>query len=176
VPQLVVRSGGQTGVDRAAIDVAIAQGIPYCGWCPRGGWAEDLVEPPGLLATYSNLVPTPSNEPAQRTAWNVRDGDATLIVLPAGGQGRFDKFPGTKSTRVFAELIFQRPYLVAELTVEHTPRAVARWITERMQGAQSERFELHIGGPRESEHHGLYAATTEFLTKLLRQVPQLQSA
>jgi hypothetical protein len=163
-------------VDRAAIDVAVAQGIPYCGWCPRGGWAEDLVEPPGLLATYPNLVATPSNEPAQRTAWNVRDGDATLIILPAGGQGRFDKFPGTKSARVFAQLIFERPYLVAELTGEPTPRAVARWISERMRAAQSDRFELHIGGARESEHRGMYAATTEFLTKLFRQVPQLESA
>jgi hypothetical protein len=174
--QLVVRSGGQTGVDRAAIDVAVAHGIPYCGWCPRGGWAEDLLEPPGLLTVYPHLVATPSHEPAQRTAWNVRDGDATLIILPAGGQGRFDKFPGTKSTRVFAELIFERPYLVAELTGEPTPRAVARWIIERMQAAHAERFELHIGGPRESEHAGMYAAATEFLTKVFRQVPQLQSA
>ncbi len=174
--QFVVRSGGQTGVDRAALDVAIAQGFPYCGWCPHGGWAEDLVDPPGLLASYPHLVETPSNEPAQRTAWNVRDGDATLILLPGGGQGRFDKYPGTKSTRVFAGLIFERPYLVAETTGEKTPRAAAKWIIERVQAGSSERFELHIGGPRESEHPGIYIAATEFLTKLFRQVPQLQSA
>ncbi len=46
-------SGGQTGVDRAVLDVAIARGIDYGGWCPKGGWAEDLAVPPGLLATIS---------------------------------------------------------------------------------------------------------------------------
>jgi hypothetical protein len=48
-------SGGQTGVDRAALDVAIAHAIPYGGWCPAEGWAEDLPEPPGLLARYPAL-------------------------------------------------------------------------------------------------------------------------
>ena len=38
---LTIVSGGQTGVDRAALDVAIELGIPYRGWCPKGGWAED---------------------------------------------------------------------------------------------------------------------------------------
>ena len=42
-------SGGQTGVDRAALDVAIERGVPWGGWCPKGGWAEDFPEPPGLL-------------------------------------------------------------------------------------------------------------------------------
>ena len=45
-------SGGQTGADRAALDIAIELGIAYGGWCPAGGWAEDFPEPPGLLAFY----------------------------------------------------------------------------------------------------------------------------
>ena len=55
-------SGGQSGVDRAALDVAIARGMPYGGWCPKGGWAEDFPEPPGLLAEYPHLAETPSTE------------------------------------------------------------------------------------------------------------------
>src|SRR6185437_15218992 len=74
-------SGGQSGVDRAALDVALELGLPYGGWCPRGGWAEDLPVPPGLLARYPLLRETPAAEPAQRTRWNVRDSDATLILL-----------------------------------------------------------------------------------------------
>ena len=47
-----IRTGGQSGVDRAAMDFAIEHGIPYCGWCPKGGWAEDYPDSPGLLRDY----------------------------------------------------------------------------------------------------------------------------
>ena len=43
-----IRTGGQSGVDRAALDFAIEHNIPYCGWCPKGGWAEDYPAPSGL--------------------------------------------------------------------------------------------------------------------------------
>lgn len=67
-------SGGQTGVDRAALDVAIKLGIPHGGWCPRGRWAED-----GVIPELYNLRETPAAEPEQRTEWNVRDSDGTVI-------------------------------------------------------------------------------------------------
>ena len=38
----IIRSGGQTGVDRAALDVARELGIPVAGWCPKNGIAEDM--------------------------------------------------------------------------------------------------------------------------------------
>ena len=69
-------SGGQSGVDRAVLDVALARGIAYGGWCPKGGWAEDCPTPPGLLTKYPRLKETPLADPAQRTEWNVRDADA----------------------------------------------------------------------------------------------------
>src|SRR6202140_24126 len=78
-------SGGQSGVDRAVLDVAIARGIDYGGWCPKDGWSEDLSAPPGLLAKYPSLKETPLPDPAQRTEWNVRDADACMIVITAGG-------------------------------------------------------------------------------------------
>ena len=75
-------SGGQTGVDRAALDVALSLGIPCAGWCPRGRRAED-----GPIDARYPLNETPSTSYAKRTEWNVRDSDATLILarLPLGG-------------------------------------------------------------------------------------------
>jgi hypothetical protein len=58
-----IRSGGQTGVDRAALDAAVLTGRPYEGWCPKGGWAEDFLRPPGLLTKYPHLMEIPSESP-----------------------------------------------------------------------------------------------------------------
>src|SRR5262245_33304323 len=102
MPTVVIRSGGQTGVDRAALDVAVRLKLPYAGWCPRGGWAEDAANPPGVLAAYPRLAETPSADPAQRTAWNVRDAHATLIVTPGADLANSR---GTRFTRQMAELV-----------------------------------------------------------------------
>jgi Circularly permutated YpsA SLOG family len=59
MPRLMIICGGQTGVDRAALDAAISRGMAYGGWCPHGGWAEDMLAPPGLLAKYPHLRETP---------------------------------------------------------------------------------------------------------------------
>ena len=80
-------SGGQTGIDRAALDAAIEIGVDYGGWCPKGGWAEDFRKPPGLLARYPLLRETPSAEPIQRTEWNVRDADRLMILMDVSGIG-----------------------------------------------------------------------------------------
>jgi len=80
-----ILSGGQSGVDRAALDAALARDLEYGGWCPRGGWAEDYPHPPGLLARYPKLAETPLADPAQRTEWNVHDADACLIIIEARG-------------------------------------------------------------------------------------------
>src|SRR5262245_53687608 len=77
---VTIISGGQTGVDRAALDAAIALGIPYGGWSPKGGWAEDMPSPPGILAHYPALRETSSADPSERTELNVRDSDATLLL------------------------------------------------------------------------------------------------
>ncbi len=68
-------SGGQTGVDRAALDFALAHGIPHGGWCPRGRPAED-----GPIAPRYQLRETPEPDYAQRTFWNVRDSDGTVLL------------------------------------------------------------------------------------------------
>jgi hypothetical protein len=79
-------SGGQTGADRAALDFAIRAGIDHGGWCPLGRIAED-----GALPPIYKLQETPSKRYDQRTRWNVRDSDATLVLTldatPTGGTG-----------------------------------------------------------------------------------------
>ncbi len=67
-------SGGQTGADRAALDWAISNNILHGGWCPKGRLAED-----GRINPKYELDETPKTEYIQRTEWNVRDSDATVI-------------------------------------------------------------------------------------------------
>jgi hypothetical protein len=67
-------SGGQTGADRAALDFAIEHGITHGGWCPAGRFAED-----GKIPAKYKLRQTPLPEYPQRTRWNVRDSDGTVI-------------------------------------------------------------------------------------------------
>lgn len=68
-------SGGQTGVDRAALDWAIQHNIPHGGWCPADRRAVD-----GIIPNRYDLQQTDSKGYKQRTKWNVRDSDATLII------------------------------------------------------------------------------------------------
>ena len=160
-------SGGQSGVDRAALDVALARGIPYGGWCPKGGWAEDLPEPPGLLAKYSRLVETPSANPAQRTEWNVRDADACLIVADAAGT---EAFPGTALAGELAHR-YRKPLFVAELGNADALRQAALWlrVQEARHGAG---LKLAIGGPRESEAPGIYRRAHALISELMDSVGQ----
>src|SRR5262245_10091353 len=72
-------SGGQTGVDRAALDWAIDRNVAHGGWCPRGRLAED-----GQISARYQLVETPGDAYAQRTEWNVRDADATVVLSVSG--------------------------------------------------------------------------------------------
>ncbi len=149
-------SGGQTGVDRAALDFAIAESIGCGGWCPRGGWAEDLLEPPGLLALYPCLRETPDADPRQRSTWNVRDSDGTLIVTRGAVRS-----PGTTLTRRVA-VGLGRPLEVIDLLDggEHLERIEA--IVARLPAPGA----LNVAGPRESESPGIYAETLQLLSEL----------
>ena len=60
------------------------QNIEICGWCPKGGWAEDYPEAPGIKEMYPELQETPEAEPWQRTLWNMRDAQAILTITPEG--------------------------------------------------------------------------------------------
>jgi hypothetical protein len=155
-----VVSGGQTGADRAALDAAIALGLEYGGWCPAGGWAEDLTEPPGLLARYPRLHEAPSAEPSVRTWLNVRDSDATLVVRLTA-----TPTPGTAHTLESAREL-GRPYLVT-----HGDRdAVLAWLRELVREL-GEEITLNVAGPRESLEPGVYAVTRSLLDDVLTVGP-----
>ena len=153
MPTLMIISGGQSGVDRAALDEAIARGIPYGGWCPKGGWAEDMPQPPGLLADYPHLRETPSADPAERTAWNVRDSDACLILVDAGGVAVSG---GTALAEKLAAR-YGKPLLVVDVGAADAAAKVRAWLAPLLAAhAGDAPFRLAVGGPRESEAKGIY--------------------
>ncbi|GMQ90076.1 MAG: putative molybdenum carrier protein [Gammaproteobacteria bacterium] len=142
-------SGGQTGVDRATLDVALELGIPCGGWCPRGRRAED-----GVIPDKYPLRPTPAADYAQRTARNVRDADATLIISPIELSG------GTALTVELARR-YHKPYMVVDPTHALELGTVRGWF---------ERYEvktLNCAGPRESGYPGIYDQAVRFLRTLL---------
>ena len=155
-------SGGQSGVDRAALDVALARGLRYGGWCPKGGWAEDFPVPPGILTKYPHLQETPLADPAQRTEWNVRDADACLIVVDAGGS---DISAGTTLAKELAQR-YCKPLLVADLREPDILERAAPWLRAQ-RVAFGAGFTLAIGGPRESEAPGIYERAARFIGALL---------
>lgn len=152
-----IRSGGQTGADRAGLDAARELGIPTCGWCPKDGLAEDMAEPPGVLTTYPELRETPSSGYVQRTAWNVRDAHATLIVAPGGLEPR----SGTEATEKLARA-YGRPCLVVQ-GLDDIP-AAQRWLAEAGRG-----LVLNVAGPRASKVPAVYAMTHDIVLALLAE-------
>ncbi len=149
---LRIVSGGQTGVDRAALDVALALGLPAGGWCPQGRRAED-----GVIDPRYPLTQTPLAKYAQRTAWNVRDSDGTLVL-------RFDDpSPGTNLTIEKAHAL-EKALLLIDLTRNPNPIDIVRWI------ADSKIHVLNVAGPRESEAPGVYEAARVFLEEVFRHL------
>jgi hypothetical protein len=138
-PGFKIISGGQTGVDRAALEWAMAHDVPHGGWCPRGRKAED-----GSIPTEFNLKETYTSTYAIRTRWNIRDSDGTVI---------FSSSPelngGSKLTREFAQLQ-GKPWLHldASVGVAEAVRRLRRFIEE--QGIAT----LNVAGPRASEEPG----------------------
>src|SRR6478672_642691 len=150
---LTIVSGGQSGVDRAALDEAMTRRIPYGGWCPRGGWAEDFVSPPGLLANYPQLRETPDADPAQRTNWNVRDSDACLILVDAGG---IAVSGGTALAQNLAAQ-YGKPVLMVDVGAPDAAAQVRTWLDALLKAhGGNAPLRLAVGGPRESEARGIY--------------------
>lgn len=150
-----VRSGGQTGADRGGLDAARACGVPICGWCPPGGLAEDHLKAPGLLADYPELKEAPTGGYVGRTALNVRDSHATLIVAPDGLEPR----SGTEMTARFAEA-YGRPCLVVAGAGERDE--VLGWLEGLGSG-----LTLNVAGPRESKCPGVHDVAYELVRRVL---------
>ena len=143
-------SGGQTGADRAALEFAIRFGIPHEGWCPRGRRAED-----GRLDARYNLCETPSLKYEERTRWNIRDSDATLVItiraIPTGGTAltlgvaRQQRKPCLHIAREKISSILEAGEQISEFLTEH----------------QVER--LNVAGPRASQEPEIAAFVNELL-------------
>jgi len=143
-------SGGQTGVDRAALDAGLASGVAVGGWCPAGRRAED-----GLIPACYPLQELDSSDYAARTEQNVVAADATL-VLNLG-----ELADGTALTVQLARK-HRRPFLVVQLDENTDPVAVAAWVRE--QGGNV----LNIAGPRESKCPGIHESALAFVRRLLQ--------
>ena len=154
-------SGGQTGVDRAALDAAIAAGVPYRGWCPKDGWAEDCPDPPGVRACYPGLQETPESSPDQRTDWNVRDADVLMALVDGRGVAASR---GTARALAHAQEA-GKPHIVIDLEAADALRLAQDFLRSRTGQA------VCIAGPRESEVSGIYAEAREFLVVLLCDGP-----
>ena len=142
-------SGGQTGVDRAALDVALRLGIPCGGWCPRGRRAED-----GTIPARYPLAETPDTRYPQRTAWNVRDSDGTLVIHAGPRRG------GTALTLRVARRQ-GKPVLTVDVDGNPDAAALAEWI------ARSGIRVLNVAGPRESESPGIGGRAVQLLEAAL---------
>ena len=149
-PAVMLVSGGQTGVDRAALDAALELGVPCGGWCPRGRRAED-----GPLDGRYPLHETETADYRDRTRRNVETTDGTLILAQGALTG------GTALTyRVAREL--NKPCLVVDLARSNTTDVVCRWLTRNAVK------KLNVAGPRESTKPGIYAKALDFVRRLLR--------
>jgi hypothetical protein len=149
-------SGGQTGVDRGALDAALDLGLPHGGWCPRGRRAEG-----GRIPARYALVETAATAYAVRTARNVRDSDATLVLCVGAPRG------GTALTCAVARRL-RKPLRVVDVGEPPPLADLRRWIT-----ASAIRV-LNVAGPRESTQPGLQRHARAFVTALLggaRQAP-----
>lgn len=142
---MTIISGGQTGVDRAALDVALELGLTCSGWCPKGRRAED-----GPIPDKYPLKETPSADYLQRTEWNVRDSDGTLILTlgkPTGGTARTVEFARKHG----------RPCLVVELSHPAEALTVKTWLGKNKIQI------LNVAGPRASKHPEVYELAMAFL-------------
>lgn len=145
-------SGGQTGVDRGALDVALDLGFEVGGWVPKGRRAED-----GVIPQRYPLWECPSRDYAQRTEWNVRDSDGTLILTTGKLEG------GSAATLEFAHRL-EKPVFVVDLLKPHNLVPVQFWLDYEQIAV------LNVAGPRESKVPGVRAMAMSFLKDLLLQL------
>jgi Circularly permutated YpsA SLOG family len=150
-------SGGQTGVDRAALDVALGMGLDCGGWCPRGRRAED-----GPIPSRYPLEETTSANYSQRTKRNVRDSDGTLILCSGPPRG------GTLLTQQTA-VKRGKPCLLVDLEASTAVDTIRAWL-----GEHSIRV-LNVAGPRESQAPGIALRVARVLHECLTSPPPLPS-
>jgi hypothetical protein len=145
-------SGGQTGVDRAALDAAIALGISHGGWIPKGRRTED-----GPLPETYQLQEMPTDSYPERTEKNVVESDGTLIISRGAPTG------GTDYTRVMV-LKHGKQMLHVDLGQYRNPADAASLISSWLRMNRIET--LNVAGPRSSKDPHIYKETLTILTHI----------
>ena len=143
-----ILSGGQTGADRAALDWAIARGIAHGGWCPRGRRAED-----GPIAPRYALIETPSRDYEQRTRWNVRDSDGTLIVSRSPALTGGSAYTARCAERINQPCLHVHPGA-------HDPQLIRAFLERHRVRT------LNVAGPRASTEPHIYDYVIEVLERV----------
>lgn len=141
-------SGGQTGVDRAALDFALSNDIACAGWCLQMREAED-----GVLPIRYPLTESYSSDPMVRTELNVTDSDGTLILIVE------DMDKGTQQTYDFAHL-HAKPVFVWRIGVNRNFNQFDNWLEKNKINT------LNIAGPRESSQPGVYSEALNTMDQL----------
>ncbi|MBI2889369.1 MAG: putative molybdenum carrier protein [Nitrospirae bacterium] len=152
-------SGGQTGVDRAALDAAIEVGLPHGGWCPKGRVAED-----GRIPERYQLRETDTPIEAERTEKNVLDSDGTLILNASELSG------GTELTVRLAEQ-HGKPFLILQIDrvdAGEAAAAIGHWLKKHHVAV------LNVAGPRASKAPGIYEGALSVLRLGLRTRPSVR--
>jgi hypothetical protein len=145
-------SGGQTGVDRAALDVALRYGIDSGGWCPTGRLDEF-----GRIPDRYPLKELESGGLTERTLHNVKDSDGTVIIYPGKLSG------GTEQTVKFC-VEQQRPHELIEasaVSIENAAQLIADFVRANKIDI------LNVAGPRASEWPGGYDYASRVLEAFL---------
>lgn len=146
-------SGGQSGVDRAALDFCLENNIPCGGWCPKGRLAED-----GIIPEKYPLSETQSDDYNERTRMNVRDSDATLFILddkPMDAGTEYTLAQVTKAGKIFT---------LVDVSYPLNFKGVKEWFEKNQVKI------LNVAGPRESSNPGIYKKTMHYLSKLDKHI------
>ena len=141
-------SGGQTGVDRAALDFALKYQIPCGGWCPKGRIAED-----GIIPDQYPLTETLTEDPKERTRLNISNSDGTLIIY----RDRMDE--GTQYTLDHARE-FEKAVYIIQSGSDKNPEYFKNWLQANKINT------LNVAGPRESSEAGVYNFAYDALENL----------
>jgi hypothetical protein len=145
-------SGGQSGVDRAALDFAMSAGIPCGGWCPLGRRAED-----GPIPLKYPLKETLSDYYRDRTTRNVQDSDGTIIFI----SGSIELEPGSVLTLQLCRMN-ERPNLLINLAVDTIENAAK--LVQEFMGKHKIKI-LNIAGSRASVSPSIGGKVIDVLKK-----------
>lgn len=146
-------SGGQTGADIAALDVALRFDFPHGGWCPKGRKSLE-----GPIPARYNLIETPSASYLQRTEWNVRDTDGTVVFTLAE-----EATCGSLRTLGFAKKHGKPCLHLSRMPGKFGYRDRSEILLEFVQEYQIRC--LNVGGSRESKEPGLHLWVMEVLER-----------